>query len=86
MAKTIIHKGVSNYHAHCGECGCEFTYERVDVHHNYIRGGEFVACPHCGHECAHFGESGTSWPRERPMRRWACPQGRYRGGQLCTSG
>jgi DNA-directed RNA polymerase subunit RPC12/RpoP len=66
MAKTIIHQGTDTYHGHCPECGTDFTYERVDVRHNYAHGGEEVGCPHCGHACRHLGASGTRWPSGRP--------------------
>jgi hypothetical protein len=53
--KRIIHDGVDHYHARCGECGCGFTYEREDVGHNYVTGGDYTSCPHCGHPVRHFG-------------------------------
>jgi hypothetical protein len=73
--KTIIHKGINTYHGHCTECGCEFTYERSDVGHNYVRGGDWVSCPSCGHSCYHFGEGGTSRPTDSGRRRhtWSVP-------------
>jgi hypothetical protein len=72
----IITPGTTTYRVHCGNCACEFTYERGDVHHNYVRGGEWVACPTCGRSCAHFGEGGTSWaPRRRSA--WHDPESNY---------
>lgn len=62
--KEIIKPGKAKYHGHCGECGAEFTYERSDVHHNFVHGGEHVSCPICGHNVRHFGESGTRWPSD----------------------
>lgn len=63
MAKKIIQGGTDTYHGHCSECGCHFTYERSDVLHNYLSGGERVSCPHCGHSLRHLGEAGTQWGR-----------------------
>jgi len=60
--KKIVRQGTDTYRATCHECGTVFTYERDDVHHNYVRGGEWVSCPHCGHQLMHHGASGTSWP------------------------
>jgi len=62
MAKKIITAGIDAYRTTCSECGCRFTYERSDVHANYVRGGEEVSCPHCGSRCPHFGASGSRWP------------------------
>lgn len=55
MAKRVIQPGSTTHRGTCGECGCRFTYEASDVHHNYVRGGEYVGCPTCGHSCRHFG-------------------------------
>ena len=64
MAKEILKQGIKTYTGHCDECGADFTYQREDVRHNYVRGGEDVGCPCCGHGVRHFGEAGTRWPRE----------------------
>ncbi len=64
MAKEIISGGRDKYRATCHECAAVFTYERSDVHHNYVQGGERVSCPHCGHQMHHFGATGTRWPCE----------------------
>lgn len=53
--KKIITKGTDTYRASCSECGTTFTYERDDVHTNYVKGGEWVSCPHCGHGHRHYG-------------------------------
>ncbi len=53
--KRILHDGADRYRARCGECGCEFTYDRSDVGHNYVTGGDHVGCPHCGRPVRHFG-------------------------------
>jgi DNA-directed RNA polymerase subunit RPC12/RpoP len=58
MAKKIIVQGTNTYRGHCHECGAEFTYEREDVHRNYVRGGEEVSCPCCGGRVSHFGAGG----------------------------
>jgi len=63
--KEIIRDGASKYRATCHECGAVFTYQREDVRHNYVKGGEWVGCPSCGHDCHHFGASGTQWPCDR---------------------
>lgn len=61
--RRIISEGRTTYHGTCHECGARFTYEREDVNHNYVRGGDWVSCPSCGHACRHFGASGSVWPR-----------------------
>lgn len=63
--KKIIKPGTDIYRATCTECGAVFTYEREDVHHNYVRGGEHVSCPNCGHGHRHFGASGGEWPHTK---------------------
>ena len=60
--KRIVHEGSKSYRAHCSECGAVFTYEREDVHRDYVHGGERVSCPCCGTGLRHFGASGTRWP------------------------
>jgi DNA-directed RNA polymerase subunit RPC12/RpoP len=72
MAKRIIHKGTDTFHAHCGECGCEFTYDRGDITNDYVHGGKRVSCPHCGNSIMHLGEGGTSWPTAPRRPRWSC--------------
>jgi hypothetical protein len=72
MAKEIIRKGVEKYEGRCSECGCVFTYDRSDVLHNYVNGGEWVGCPSCGHGVRHFGASGTAWPKNDRWGRGAC--------------
>ena len=64
--KTIITRGVSEYDVTCRECGCHFTYQRQDVHTNYVRGGEWVGCPDCGHAHRHLGASGVQCPSALP--------------------
>ena len=75
MATKIITPGTDVYTATCTECGCRFSYERSDVHRNYVRGGERVGCPQCGHQQHHFGASGTVWP-SADRRDWTCARGR----------
>jgi hypothetical protein len=70
MATKIITPGTDRYCATCTECGCRFSYERSDVHHNYVYGGERVSCPHCGHSLHHFGASGTRWPNPYRRQDW----------------
>lgn len=67
MTKEIISKGVDRYKTTCPECGCYFSYERGDVHTNYVRGGERISCPSCGHSCRHVG---AGWYQTRV--RWSC--------------
>ena len=55
MTTKIITAGTDTYRATCAECGCRFTYEREDVHHNYARGGDWVGCPGCHHQVMHVG-------------------------------
>ena len=59
MATKIITPGTDRYRASCTECGCKFSYERSDVHHDYVHGGERVSCPHCGYGLYHFDTSGA---------------------------
>jgi hypothetical protein len=66
MATVIIKPGRKTFHGVCSDCGCEFRYERSDVMHNYVKGGDWVHCPDCGEPMRHFGESGTSWPPSPP--------------------
>ena len=55
MAAKIITPGRDTYHATCTECGCKFTYQRGDTHHNFRNGAKEVDCPHCGHSYRHVG-------------------------------
>lgn len=57
----IVKHGVSEFHATCQSCTCQFTYEEGDVHMNYLRGGEWVSCPSCGREHHHM--SATRLPQ-----------------------
>jgi DNA-directed RNA polymerase subunit RPC12/RpoP len=57
MAIKIIKEGVDKFRATCGNCGTTFSYEMEDVHTNYLKGGEQVSCPHCGHSHRHYGVS-----------------------------
>jgi len=73
--KKIITKGTDTYRATCSECGTAFTYEREDVHHNYMTGGDWVSCPHCAHSHRHFGAAGA----------WGSPCGRGDGSKTSMS-
>jgi len=55
MTIEILKKGTDTYYATCEKCGCEFTYQREDVHTHYSRVGDYVACPTCGHAHLHLG-------------------------------
>ena len=56
MTTKIITPGTDTYQATCSECGCKFTYQRGDVHTNYVTVvREVVGCPHCGYQVSHFG-------------------------------
>lgn len=49
MAKRIIKHGKYNV-VTCIECGCEFSFDKVDI----IESEEatpYVVCPECGAEC-----------------------------------
>jgi len=59
--KKIISPGTDTYRATCQECSAVFTYQREDVRTNYVRGGEEVSCPHCGHSHKHYGATGAGW-------------------------
>jgi predicted Zn finger-like uncharacterized protein len=78
--KNIIAKGINKYRGTCPECGTIFTYEREDVHHDYVHGGERVSCPHCAHSIRHFGAGGSSWMGRgsgdpcMSVGLWPCPQ------------
>lgn len=58
--KEILQPGTKKFRMTCSDCGAVFTYERSDVLQNYMRGGEWVSCPSCGHQCRHFGAAGYS--------------------------
>jgi len=62
----LIEKGVDEYVVTCTECGARFAYTRADVHTNYVRGGEEVSCPHCGHHHRHHGMG--KWERTGSCR------------------
>jgi len=61
MAKKIIERGSTTFRASCNECGTRFTYEPEDVHRDYVRGGEWTSCPHCGGAYRHFGNGASGW-------------------------
>ncbi len=63
MATKIVKQGSTTHRATCTDCGTVFTYERSDVHRNYVRGGEWVACPCCGENVMHLG---AGWRSPRP--------------------
>lgn len=44
--KTILEKGYYLFKTKCENCGCVFTYERINI-------GIGVDCPDCGHYCVH---------------------------------
>ncbi|MDE1834541.1 MAG: hypothetical protein KGH64_04340 [Candidatus Micrarchaeota archaeon] len=58
--RKIITKGITTYRVTCDECNAIFTYEREDIRPNYIKGGEWVSCPSCGHSVRHLGGYGQS--------------------------
>ena len=53
MAIKIIKQGVKEFHITCQYCGCEFTYEKEDVHNSE------VICPCCSKGLPHKGIIGT---------------------------
>ena len=53
MAIKIIKQGVKEFHITCPYCGCEFTYEKEDVHNSE------VICPCCSNVLPHKGIIGT---------------------------
>lgn len=53
MAKEIIKRGSTTRRTTRTECGTCFSYELSDVRKNYVRGGKWVSCPHCGADCRH---------------------------------
>ena len=53
MAIKIIKQGVKEFHITCHYCGCEFTYEKEDVHNSE------VICPCCSKGLPHKGIIGT---------------------------
>lgn len=59
MTVKIVTPGKKTFHAHCHNCGCEFTYELSDLI------GTKVFCPTCARSVYHPGvkESKTrrSW-------------------------
>ena len=52
MAIKIIKQGVKEFHITCQYCGCEFTYEKEDVHNSE------VICPCCLINLPHKGVRG----------------------------
>jgi len=53
--KEILQPGTKKFRMTCSDCGAVFTYERSDVHQNYVHGGDWVSCPSCGRGNRHFG-------------------------------
>lgn len=53
MAIKIIKQGIKEFHITCQYCGCEFTYEKEDVHNSE------VICPCCSNSLQHKGMIGT---------------------------
>ena len=53
MAIKIIKQGVKEFHITCPYCGCEFTYEKEDIHNSE------VICPCCSKGLPHKGIIGT---------------------------
>ena len=53
MAIKIIKQGVKEFHITCQYCGCEFTYEKEDIHNSE------VICPCCSKGLPHKGFIGT---------------------------
>jgi len=56
----VIREGVVEHRATCQNCRCQFTYERSDLHTNYLHGGEWVSCPGCGEGHRHAGATHLS--------------------------
>ena len=46
MAIKITKPGQTVFHGFCDRCGCEFTYELVDLKLSAV--GNKVSCPTCG--------------------------------------
>jgi len=51
----IIKDGQKEFIAKCNTCGCEFSYELMD-----ISIGSQVECPYCGHYVPHVLKRGNS--------------------------
>jgi hypothetical protein len=86
--KTILQPGSTTHRATCHECACVFSYESSDVHTNYVRGGDWVGCPQCGHAHRHYGASAASWPTTLGGcggGRWSAPSGSLRKGSCFGS-
>ena len=84
--KTILRPGNTTHRATCHECDCVFSYDASDLHRNYVRGGEWVDCPQCGHQHRHFGASGTRWPGDVPgCTGWSAPPESLRKGSCFGS-
>jgi coenzyme F420-reducing hydrogenase gamma subunit len=78
MTVKIIQEGVTTYHATCHECGCKFSYNREDVHHNYLRGIDCIGCPSCGASCQHNGFWAQHNPYRKPYSLLFSPSGHYK--------
>lgn len=57
MAIEIIQRGTEKYKATCAECAAVFSYEKVDVWRNYLKGKDVVSCPCCGSQVTHLGKN-----------------------------
>ena len=51
MAIKITKPGQKEFHGFCDRCGCEFTYELVDLKLSAV--GNKVSCPTCGKDYLH---------------------------------
>lgn len=64
MAIKIIKQGAKEFNITCPFCGCEFTYEKEDVHNSQ------VICPCCSTNLPHKGVVGTVNTNPSPMPIW----------------
>ena len=81
MAIKIIKQGVKEFHITCPYCGCEFTYEKEDVHNSE------VICPCCSNGLPHKGMLGTVGTNPSAVPIWynqqVAPDGyKIRGGLI----
>ena len=81
MAIKIIKQGVKEFHITCQYCGCEFTYEKEDVHNSE------VICPCCSNSLPHKSMIGTGDINPSAVPIWynqqAAPDGyKIRGGLI----
>jgi DNA-directed RNA polymerase subunit RPC12/RpoP len=55
----IIKRGCDKFTADCTKCGCNYSYRLDELHHSYVTGTDYVACPQCGKQHIHHTRTGV---------------------------